>query len=131
MTQQNILTVIWLYLSSSRFTPEIVFAFLCIRERNLCSHLDMFHGQTPLVELKYDSYLKLFCQIAQMVNINSPHLLRDMFLSKHYIIWMQCVIIKRNMYSKLDLFCDIGLSNYQIVHIVVINRANWFQIMPL
>lgn len=42
----------------------------------------MFHGQTPLVELKYDSYLKLFCQIAQMVNINRPHLLRDMFLSK-------------------------------------------------
>lgn len=35
------------------------------------------------------------------------------------------------MYSKLDLFCDIGQSNYQIVHIVVINRPNWFQSMPI
>lgn len=42
----------------------------------------MFHSQTPFVELEYDSYLKLFCQIAHMVNINRPHLLRDMFLSK-------------------------------------------------
>lgn len=84
----------------------------------------MFHGQTPFVELKYDSYLKLFCQIAQMVNINRPHLLRDMFLSKSLYDMNAVRDYKRNMYSKLDLFCDIGLSNYQIVHIVVINRPN-------